>query len=147
MAKITNFLKKRAWYILTLILLLLFARILLKTYQANNFGFASRTFWDWMELLIVPLALAAAGFWFTYVQKQTELEIAEKARETDREIALERQRQQTLENYLDRMKELILDRGLGPDAQPEVKRLARTLTLNVLRELKAERNGQVIQFL
>ena len=127
---------------------------------ANNarMGLASKTFWDWMELLVVPAALATAGFWFTYVQKQTELEtaaktrelereIAEKEREIDREIALERQQQQTLENYLDRMKELLLDRNLGSEATPEVKRLARTWTLIALRELTAQRNRQVIQFL
>jgi hypothetical protein len=71
----------------------------------------------WMELLLVPAALGAAGFWFARVQKQTELEIAERERTSDREIALERQQQQTLENYLDRMKELLLDRNLGPDSQ------------------------------
>jgi uncharacterized protein YjbI with pentapeptide repeats len=132
--------------------------ILLRTYQADNLGFASRTLWDWLELLVVPLALALAGFWFSRIQKRTELEIAEKARESDREIAQqarkadrkathERQDQLTLEKYLDRMKELLLDRNLGPDAKPEVKNLARAWTLNVLRELTAGRNRQVIQFL
>jgi uncharacterized protein YjbI with pentapeptide repeats len=117
------------------------------THSANRLGFDERELWDWMKLLLVPAALAAAGFWFSKVQKDTELEIAEKERETDREIALEKQRQQTLENYLDRMKELILEKGLGREAEPEVKRLARTLTLNVLRELESERNRQAVQFL
>jgi uncharacterized protein YjbI with pentapeptide repeats len=128
------------------------------TADSDRLGFASNTFWDWMDLLLIPAALAGAGAWFAYVQKRTELEIAEKAREEDRklaeqtraldrEIALERQQQQTLENFLDRMKELLLDRNLGPEATPEVKRLARTWTLNVLRELPAERNKQVIRFL
>lgn len=42
---------------------------------------------------------------------------------------------------------LVLERGLGPDAEPEVKRLARTRTIIALRSLDADRNGQVIQFL
>ncbi|MCA9938838.1 MAG: pentapeptide repeat-containing protein [Anaerolineales bacterium] len=118
-----------------------------ETVDAGNMGFAEKTYWDWMELLIVPAVLAAAGLWFSNVQKRTELEIAEKERETDRELALERQRQQTLENYFDRITELILKQGLGPDADENVKRLARTCTLTVLRDLDAGRNQQVLQFL
>ena len=169
MAEFLKKIVKPTLYTVALILLVLFGWILRETYQADNFGFASKTFWEWMELLVVPAVLAAAGLWFTNVQKQTELEIAEKARdedreraekaretdreiaekerETDREIALERQRQQTLENYLDRMKELIMDRQLLPHEREAGKRLARTWTLNVLRELTAKRNRQVIQFL
>lgn len=158
-----------ALYTLGLLLIMLLGWILWNTYQSDNLGFASKTLWDWMELLLIPLVLAVAGFWFAHSQKQAELEIAEKAREedrklaeqarwldreiadrereTDREIALERQQQQTLENYLDRMKELLLDRGLGYDAPEDVKRLARTWTLNVLRELQGKRNQQIVQFL
>lgn len=148
------------FYILSLGILILFVWILWKTYQADNFGFESKTYWDWMELLVVPLALAIAGYWLAKIQKQTELEIAKEekridreiareVKETELEIALERQRQQTLENYLDRMKELILDRNLTFASSEifEERRLARTLTLNVLRELTAKRNRQVVQFL
>ena len=161
MNQITEFLKKIARPALYIVLLIFFVGMgwmLWETYKADNLGFDGKTLWDWMEPLIIPATLATFGVWFTYVQKKTELEtaararekdreIAEKERETDREIALERQGQQTLENYLDRMKELLLDRGLGPDAKPEVKRLARTLTLNVLRGLTAQRTSQVVQFL
>lgn len=129
-----------------------------QTINAGNMGFTEKTYWDWMELLIIPAVLAVAGLWFSHVQKQTELEIAQKAREAeqeiakserekDREIALERQRQQTLENYFDRITELILEKGLGPDADESVKRLARTRTLTVLRDLDARRNQQVLQFI
>ena len=54
---------------------------------AARLGFDNKMFWDWMELLLVPLALAAAGYWLSRTQKQAELEAAEKAREKDREIA------------------------------------------------------------
>ena len=127
-------------------------------YDEQVNGPRSKTLWDWMQLLLIPIILAIAGFWFSHTQRQAELEISEKAREEERklaeqarntelQIALDRQQQQTLENYLDRMKELLLDRNLGPDAAPEVKRLARTWTLNILRELTAKRNMQIIQFL
>ncbi|MCB0034356.1 MAG: hypothetical protein KDE51_10070, partial [Anaerolineales bacterium] len=35
-----------------------------------------KTFWDWLNLLIIPFVLALAGVWFTHVQSETELEIA-----------------------------------------------------------------------
>jgi uncharacterized protein YjbI with pentapeptide repeats len=85
---------------------------------------------------LIPAVLAAAGLWVTHVQKKTE-----------QEIAREKQDQETLKNYLESMKGLLLDKGLGNSAKPGVKRLARTLTLNVLRELTAKRNRQVITFL
>jgi hypothetical protein len=132
--------------------------IFLHFYRADNLDFGSHTFWDWLELALVPLALVLAGHRLLSVQKQTELEIAERAREVDREVAerardadrqmaLERQEQITLESYLDRMKELLLDRDLGPNAKPEVKNLARAWTLNVLRELSSKRNRQILRFL
>lgn len=136
-AKIVNLLQQAVrtlpYILLALLLLFLLNWIML---LVNRLNLTSKTVWDLMELLLVPAALAAAGFWFTNVQKNTELE-----------IALDKQRQQTLENYLDRMKELLLDKQLGTKAEPETKSLARILTLNVLRELGAKHNQQIVQFL
>ena len=95
-----------------------------------------RSLWDLFDLLIIPIVLGAAGLWFSHVQKRTELK-----------IALERQRQQTLENYFDRMADLILKEGLGSDSNKSVIRLAMTYTLTAIRDLDAKRNKQVIQFL
>jgi uncharacterized protein YjbI with pentapeptide repeats len=132
--------------------------ILWHFHVTGRMNVGTKTLWDWLDLMVVPLALALAGFWFSRIQKRTELEIAEKARELDREIAerareadrqmaLERQAQITLESYLDRMKELLLDRDLGTNAKPGVNTLARAWTLNVLRELSSKRSRQVLRFL
>ena len=32
-------------------------------------GFGDKTIWDWLQLLIVPVALAAFGFWFAAEQE------------------------------------------------------------------------------
>lgn len=124
-----------------------FLRVLVQTIRADNMGFQSKTFWDWMGLLLVPAVLALAGLWFSRVQKATEMEIARQENDADREIARDRQRQNTLDSYLDKMTELILEKGLGPDAESEVKRLARTRTIIALISLDSARNRQVIQFL
>ncbi len=139
--------KKLLTYLLITIGTISCVWILVETIRQNNLGF-DKSLWDWMELLLVPVALAVAGYLFSRFQKKTELEIAKKERAADRELALERQRQNTLEKYLDRIKELILDRGLDdPDVDEKVKRLARALTINVLCELDGVRNNLVIQFL
>lgn len=96
----------------------------------------TKSLWDWMELLLVPLALAVAGIWFTHVQKEADLQ-----------IALEKQRQNILDNYFDKMTELILEKNLWTGKDPHVKNLAKARTLTVLRNLDNQRNQQVIQFL
>jgi len=161
MSSVSDFLKKygrQFYYLLVVILIVLFGWILWRINQAGNLGFASRSFWDWIALLLLPITLMILGLWFGSILKETELkkaaeerktdrELAEKLRESEREIALEKQRQEALEKYFDRMMVLLLEGDLSLEARPNVQRLARTLTLNILRELGSERNRQVIQFL
>ncbi len=161
MNSISEFLKKNSkqiGYLLVVVLVILFGWALWGTYQDGTFGFDSKTFWDWMELLIIPVTLVVVGLWFGKILRQIELEkaaeaekaekeLAEKMRETEKEVALESQRQKTLEKYFDRMMELLLDGDLSLEARPNVQNLARTITLNVLRGLESDRNRQVIQFL
>ncbi len=160
----------RPFTILTLAGLALLFWIIVRTLQiGTNVGLADKTLWDWMELLIVPAALAGAGLWFSHTQKTTELEIAEanrqedrdiakqareneqeiarQERETDRQIANDRQRQAMLDNYFDRMTELILDKQLYTTKDENVRLLAQARTQNILRELGDERIRQVIQFI
>lgn len=129
------------------------------TYDPGLQALRPRTLWDWLELLIVPLVLALGALWFNKTQKETELEIAEKARkedraiakearDSDREIAENRQRQATLEAYYDRMTQLLLAhklRSAEPDA--EERSIARARTIAVIRSLDEERNRQLLGFL
>ena len=55
-------------------------------------GFANKTVWDYLELLIVPVALAIGGYWLNRAQRERELEV-EKQRAQDA----------TLQAYLDKM--------------------------------------------
>ncbi len=61
-------------------------------------GVANRELWDWLELFIVPIALALAGFSLSNrAQRQQDLE------QRERELAVESERAQAdaLEAYLD----------------------------------------------
>lgn len=148
-----------------------FLWVLIQTIRLDNMGFQSKTFWDWMDLLLVPAVLALAGLWFSRVQKATELEIAQRAREkdrelaqqendADREIARDRQRQEMLAAYFDRMTELLLEKNLGRSERnreqddPESEgsgdltvSIARAWTMIMLRALDPARVSAVFRFL
>jgi uncharacterized protein YjbI with pentapeptide repeats len=97
----------------------------------------TKTIWDWMELLIIPIVLALGAWWLNTSERRNEREIAEDNRN-----------QTTLEAYFDRMTELLLERTLRESQElDEVRCIARTRTLSVLRNLDSRRKGQVLQFL
>ena len=97
----------------------------------------SKTLWDWLQLLFIPAVLALGGYLFTYNSGKTE-----------RHIASERQQDEALKSYLDRMTELILEKNLSNSAQSdEVRSVARLRTLSVLHQLGAYRKRNIIQFL
>ena len=108
----------------------------------------AKTLWDWMGLLIVPVVLGAGVFLLNNSQRKNEQEIAKESRETDRQIARDRQHQTTLETYFDRMTDLLLEKKLrSSEKGDEVRSIARTRTLAVLRSLNAERVGAVFRFI
>ena len=119
----------------------------------------TRTLWDWLGLLVVPLAVAVGAAFISFIQKRTELDIAEKARKEDREIArqareseqqiaTDRLRQATLESYYDRMTALLIDHKLRNSAEDsEARSIARARTMAVGKGLDGERKGQLLAFL
>jgi uncharacterized protein YjbI with pentapeptide repeats len=108
----------------------------------------TKALWDWMELLIVPLALAIGAWWLNKADKETEERIASQKSESERALEADRQRQSTLETYFDRMTELLLTNGLrASEDTAEVRSIARSRTLTVLRTLDPARKGQVLRFL
>jgi hypothetical protein len=109
----------------------------------SRWGFRGMTVRNWLDLLVVPLALAGIGYWFTsqqdYRQQATEELRAQHA---------------ALQAYLDQMSVLLLEKDLRTaEAGSEVRRLARARTLTVLSQLPAtpgehETNKeQVLEFL
>jgi len=110
--------------------------ILIETVKAKNTGFETKTLWDWMELLIIPLFLAGGAFFLNRSERNTE-----------REIATDRQQEAALQAYLDQMTELLLEKDLGNTENPEVRLVAKTRTLTVLRGLDGLRKRNVLQFL
>jgi len=88
-----------------------------------------KTLWDWLQLLIIPVVLAIGGFWLNQLQKsreertteqraKTEREAAAKRDQTERDIALDNQRETALQEYIDKLSELLLKEHLG-ELKPE----------------------------
>ena len=115
----------------------------------------AKTLWDWMNLLLIPVALAFLAYWLNRLEKrreerQAELQAIQEEQRARQTALIEEQRFQeaTLQSYLGYMTHLLLDKDLRK-SQPrdEVRSVARTRTLTVLRVLDSDRKATVLQFL
>jgi uncharacterized protein YjbI with pentapeptide repeats len=127
--------------------------------KQSRWGFRGKTVWDWMALLIVPLALVVIGLLFTMLQdaRQQEIEnqraqqaqkIEDQRAEAERELAEQRAQDETLQAYLSQMSQLMLERKLL-EAEPgdPVHTLAQARTSTAILSLDAEHNESVTRFL
>jgi hypothetical protein len=132
--------------------------------KQSRWGFRGMTVRDWLQLLIVPLALVVIGFLFTAQQDQRQQKIedqrAEQAQqienqraEAERELAEQRAQDEALQAYLNQMSQLMLEKKLL-EAEPSntvhtdpVYTLAQARTSTVILRLDAEHNASVIRFL
>jgi hypothetical protein len=100
-------------------------------------GFGDKTLWDLLQLLIVPLALAVIGLWFTVQQDARQSKIEEQ-----------RAQDAALQAYLGQMSTLMLEKELrNSEEESEVRTLARARTLTVLSRLDPVRRKTVLRFL
>ncbi len=96
-----------------------------------------KTLWDWMNLLIVPMALATGVYLLNWAERTSE-----------KQIAKERILESTLQDYLDRMTELLLKESLRvSENNDEARSIARSRTLTALRILDSSRKGILLRFL
>jgi uncharacterized protein YjbI with pentapeptide repeats len=125
----------------------------------NGNNKTSKTLWDWLQLLIIPVVLVVGGFLLNYTtsrnerqaneqRAQAEQAAAAEQAETERYIALDNQREAALKAYIDSMSELLLHENLRESGEDdEVQKIARVRTLTVLPRLDGKRKGLVLQFL
>jgi uncharacterized protein YjbI with pentapeptide repeats len=114
-------------------------------------GSSGKQFWDYLDLLIVPAALALGVYWLN--RRQTERDQQAQDAQQERALAVESQRAQdeALQAYLDQMSQLLADpeRPLRR-ARPgdTLSMLARARTLTVLQRLESRLlKRSVVQFL
>ena len=107
-----------------------------------------KTLWDWMGLLLVPIVVgAAAGFWF-YFQQRAEGKRADIRAALEREIALDRQREEAMRSYFDKIGQLLMEKDLLKGTkEAAIRDYAQILTITALRSLDVDRKNMVLQFL
>src|SRR5215208_4870138 len=116
--------------------------------KQSRWGFRGMTVRDWLQLLIVPLALVVISFLFTTQQDARQQHIENQRAEAERELAEQRAQDEALQAYLDQMSSLLLNGELRTsDEDSEVRNLARARTLTVLGGLDQTRKSAVLQFL
>jgi len=96
-----------------------------------------KTFWDWMQLLIIPVALAIIAIFFNRAERKNE-----------QRIASDNQQEGALQEYIKEMSGLLLERNLRTsDKDAEVRIIARVRTLTVLPRLDGKRKRNLLLFL
>lgn len=123
-----------------IIALLVVAIVFIWASNANRWsgtGFSNKTLWDWLQLLIIPFALALIAILFNRAERKNE-----------QSIASDNQQEAALQDYIKEMSELLLHEKLR-ESQPEdeVRTIARVRTLTVVSRLDNARKGRVLQFL
>lgn len=119
------------------LIVLAIALILISGLVYAALEFENKTLWDWLELLIVPIALALGAWW-----------LKREERKVERRTALETERRELLATYFDRIQELVLEHNLNDASEGnEVTEIARARTLHALRSINGDRKSHVIRFL
>jgi Pentapeptide repeats (8 copies) len=96
-----------------------------------------KSIWEWMQVFIVPFAIALFTVVFSVVQSCSQ-----------RQIEDQRAQDAALQAYLDQMSTLLMERDLRASKEgSEVRILARARTLTVLERLDTSRKAEVMQFL
>ena len=107
-----------------------------------------KTLWDWLQLLIIPVVLAIAGYLFNLTVSRNEQKSTQLRDQTEREISSDNQRESALQQYIDKMSEHLLANKLRKSSQEdEVRNIARVRTLTVLPRLDASRKRSILLFL
>jgi uncharacterized protein YjbI with pentapeptide repeats len=97
----------------------------------------SKTLWDLLQLLIVPVILVGVSLLWSASQDTRDKSRADQVRQDT-----------SLNDYFKQMSGLMLDKNLLSSKHGDpVRSVARTVTLATLRRLDGERKGEVVPFL
>jgi uncharacterized protein YjbI with pentapeptide repeats len=116
---------------------------------------AHKSLWEFLDLLIVPLALAIIGVGFTFIQDNRQQKIEDQRNESAIKIEERRAQNAALQAYLDQMNDLILDRKLLKvnkgvpvhERDDPVHTLAQARTTTAITQFDGENNQAVTRFL
>ena len=96
----------------------------------------SKTLWDWLDLIIIPVTIGLIGWSYSQIEK-----VKTKKREE------ERSQKEVLESFLQTMTDLILTHKISISPTQQTLAIARARTNIAVNNLNGQRKGQVLQFL
>jgi uncharacterized protein YjbI with pentapeptide repeats len=109
------------------------------------------TLWDWLEILVVPAAIALGVFWLNARQSYREREIEEQRQNNQREVEEQRAQNAALQQYLDQVTQLLLDkkdsRLLKMELNEDVRAVILARTEAIRRSLDARNRRSLVDFL
>jgi uncharacterized protein YjbI with pentapeptide repeats len=107
-----------------------------------------KSFWDWLQLLLLPVVLIGCFAWFGSQREVADLRLAEQQRVTANRLALEQQQAAILENYIDTITNMLVhDKLLESQSTDRVRAVAQAQTWTTLRQLNPERKATLLRFL
>ncbi len=108
----------------------------------------SKTLWDWLQLLLVPVVLLVGILWFTVQQNQANLQLMQQQRDTAAKVAHGQQQDALVSNYIDSISDMMLhDNLLTAQSISPVRQVAQVRTLTVLRQLDPDHKATLMDFL
>jgi hypothetical protein len=95
-----------------------------KPWTLREFG--GKTLWDWLQLLVVPVVLSLITVAFALWQDQRQQRTENQRTDAERQLAEQRAQDEALQDYLDQMGSLLLEKDLRTsEEKSEVQTLAR----------------------
>jgi len=121
------------------------------SYSTNGTGFEQKALWDWLDVLVFPVALAVGGFLYDRREKKRDQDREDKEQQREQFFAQERAQDIALQTYLDQMSVLMTQENLRkvatetPDS--DIPKVAQARTLALLLELNPERKRRVLKLI
>jgi uncharacterized protein YjbI with pentapeptide repeats len=109
---------------------------------------AKKSLWDFLDLLIVPLALAIIGAGFAAQQQARQTQLEQQRDKRAQAVEEQRAQNEALQAYLDQMNNLMLEKGLlRSKVGDPVFTLALARTTTGISQFDGEHNQAVTRFL
>src|ERR1051326_3515597 len=81
--------------------------------QVNpNTARRTRSLWDWLQLLLLPVILVAGLVWLNIQQNQTSVQLSKQQRADALKVAQDQQQTALVTNYIDQISDMLLHEKL-----------------------------------
>lgn len=107
----------------------------------------SKTLWDWLQLLLVPIILILGGFWLNRSESRHSLEMQKSINDTNLSIEKERFEDGILNSYINDIAQMIINSDTAKLRTNRIMAVYKIKTLTTLNRLNSERRNYLIQFL